>query len=52
MSAAEIAMFEREPYHLQAVRVRRCDDEGKVAGLLVPSLRDYQPLLDRLAVHA
>ena len=33
MTAQEIALFEKEPYHREAVRVRRWDDQGKVAGL-------------------
>jgi len=46
MSAQEVQAFERERFHREAVRVRLCDDQGKVAGLLTPSLRDYLAMID------
>ena len=49
MSAAEVARFEQEPYYREAVRVRHWDDQGKVAGLATPGLRDYAALIDTLA---
>jgi [1-hydroxy-2-(trimethylamino)ethyl]phosphonate dioxygenase len=49
MSAAEVAAFEREPGHLSAVQVRRCDDRGKIRGLKTWGLEDYRPLIQRLA---
>ena len=49
MSAAETAAFEREPHHREAVRVRRWDDQGKVAGLETPPLAAY---LERLNAAA
>jgi phosphonate degradation associated HDIG domain protein len=49
MSAAEVAKFEAEPFHAQAVQVRRCDDRGKMAGLQTKGLEDYRALLQRLA---
>ena len=49
MSSEEIRAFEREPYYREAVRVRRWDDQGKVAGLKVPPLEAY---LDRLNAAA
>ena len=49
MSAAEVAQFETEPFHEQAVRVRRWDDQGKVAGLKTPGLADFAPLIERVA---
>ena len=49
MSAAQIAKFEAEPFHAQAVQVRRCDDRGKIAGLKTRGLDDYRLLLQRLA---
>jgi phosphonate degradation associated HDIG domain protein len=49
MSAAEIAKFEAEPFHAQAVQVRRCDDRGKIAGLKTQGLDDYRALLQRFA---
>jgi len=52
MSAAEIARFEQERYHKEAVRIRCWDDQGKVAGLVTPQLETYRDLLDSIAVGA
>jgi len=41
MSANEVAQFESERYFTDAVRVRRWDDAGKVAGLKTPQLAEY-----------
>ena len=49
MSPAEVARFEQEPYYREAVRVRHWDDQGKVAGLATPGLREYAGLIDALA---
>jgi len=49
MSAEEVARFEAEHYYREAVRVRRWDDQGKVAGLKTPPLEAYAPLIERLA---
>jgi [1-hydroxy-2-(trimethylamino)ethyl]phosphonate dioxygenase len=49
MTASELAAFESERYYREAVRVRRCDDEGKVAGLKTADLRSYGALIDSLA---
>jgi phosphonate degradation associated HDIG domain protein len=49
MSAAEIALFEQERYHKEAVRIRHWDDQGKVAGLVTPQLESYRPLLESIA---
>ena len=49
MSAEETRAFEREPHHREAVRVRRWDDQGKVAGLKTPPLAAY---LERLNAAA
>ena len=49
MSAAEIARFEAEQFHGAAVKVRRWDDQGKVAGLSTPDLGHYAALIERLA---
>jgi len=49
MTAREVAQFEAEPFWREAVRVRRCDDQGKVAGLRTATLRDYTALIERLA---
>ena len=50
MTASEVRDFESEPYHLDAVRVRRWDDQGKVAGLRTPDFASYRPLIGRLAL--
>jgi phosphonate degradation associated HDIG domain protein len=50
MRAEEIAQFEREPHHLEAIRVRRWDDQGKVAGLKTAAFADYAAMFERLAV--
>ncbi len=49
MSAREVAAFETEPYGEQAVRVRRWDDQGKVAGLATADFDAYRDLLEALA---
>jgi [1-hydroxy-2-(trimethylamino)ethyl]phosphonate dioxygenase len=49
MSVEEIRAFEREPYYREAVRVRRWDDQGKVAGLEVPPLEAYLGMLNSAA---
>jgi [1-hydroxy-2-(trimethylamino)ethyl]phosphonate dioxygenase len=48
MSAAEVAAFEANPYHREAVRVRIWDDEGKQPGMATPNFRHYVPLLQRV----
>jgi phosphonate degradation associated HDIG domain protein len=50
MLPAEMARFESEPFHRDAVRVRRWDDAGKVAGLLTPGLLDYRALIIALTL--
>lgn len=52
MAPPEIAIFETERYFTQAVRVRRWDDQGKVAGLATPSLEDYSTLIENLTTRA
>jgi len=49
MSGTEIAVFEAEPHHRDAVRLRRWDDAAKIAGLSTPDLRHYGALLESLA---
>lgn len=49
MTAAQVASFERNLHHADAVRVRRWDDEAKVAGLRTPPFQHYEPLLAHLA---
>jgi [1-hydroxy-2-(trimethylamino)ethyl]phosphonate dioxygenase len=50
MSAHEVAHFETERFHQDAVRIRRWDDQGKVAGLTTPSLADYRAMIEGLAI--
>ena len=50
-SPRDIAHFEAEPLAREAVRLRHWDDQGKVAGLKTRALRDYAPLIERLALH-
>jgi len=50
MTAHEIATFEAERFHRDAVRVRRWDDQGKVAGLQTPALAEYRRLIEQHTV--
>ena len=45
-SSAEVAAFDESPYAEDAVRLRRYDDIGKVAGLETPDLEHYRPVLE------
>jgi len=49
MQGEELARFEAEPHHQAAVWVRRCDDLGKIAGMVTEPLEAYVPLIERLA---
>jgi phosphonate degradation associated HDIG domain protein len=51
MSAYEVAQFETELFHADAVRVRRWDDEGKSAGRATPGIDDYRGMIEALATH-
>ncbi|SMF82589.1 phosphonate degradation operons associated HDIG domain protein [Tistlia consotensis] len=51
MSAPEARAFEAEPFHDQAVRLRRWDEEGKREGLHVRPLGDYRELLEGLVLR-
>jgi phosphonate degradation associated HDIG domain protein len=48
MSAEEVAAFRANPFHDEAVRVRRWDEAGKVAGMRTKTFRDYVPLLQQV----
>ena len=48
MNQSEIDSFESNPFYREAVKVRRYDDDGKVAGLTINSLEHYRPLLETL----
>ncbi len=50
MAAHEVAKFETERFHKEAVRVRQWDDQGKVAGLKTPSLGHYRALIEELVI--
>lgn len=50
MSPPEVARFETERFHREAVRVRQWDDRGKIAGLTTPALADYRALIEGLAL--
>lgn len=52
MSRHELLQFETEPYHRDAVRLRRWDDQGKVVGLKTPGLAEYRELIEELASRA
>lgn len=49
MSPDEARAFEREAHYRAAVRVRRWDDQGKVAGLKTPPLEAYLEMLNAAA---
>ena len=49
MSAEEVGAFEALTGWSDAVALRRWDDAGKVDGIAVPGLADYEPLLRSLA---
>lgn len=44
--AEEVAQFEASPHAGDAVRLRRYDDVGKIAGLTTPDLEHYRPVLE------
>jgi len=48
MSRQEVSAFEENPFHEQAVKVRKWDDEGKVPGMATKSFADYAGLLQRI----
>ena len=49
MAGAEIIAFEAEPFHQDAVLLRRWDDQGKIAGLRAPGFSHYRALIERLS---
>ena len=49
MSGDEIAGFQAEPYHREAIAVRQWDDQGKIAGLSTPDFAHYRAMIDRVA---
>ena len=51
MNTSEVARFETLPFHAEAVRLRRWDDQGKVAGLKTPGLHEYRALIEAFALR-
>jgi phosphonate degradation associated HDIG domain protein len=49
LTPAQCHRFERGRFAVDAIRLRRWDDAGKLAGLISPSLEQYWPVLSRLA---
>ena len=49
MTAAEVTAFEAEPCYREAILLRRCDDQGKVAGLATADFTEYSGLIAQLA---
>jgi len=45
-SPQEVAAFDESPHAEDAVRLRRWDDVGKIAGLETPDLEHYRPVLE------
>jgi phosphonate degradation associated HDIG domain protein len=48
MSPVELAAFEANPHHRDAVAVRRCDDRGKLGNFRAPGLETYRDLVSDL----
>ena len=46
MSAAEVAAFEADPHHRDAVRLRHWDEQGKLGGFSAPGFEVYRPLIE------
>jgi phosphonate degradation associated HDIG domain protein len=49
MTADEVAQFECQRFHRDAIRLRHWDDRGKVAGLATRAVGSYGPLLERFS---
>ena len=48
MSADEVHRFEENRYHREAVRLRRYDDDGKVAGLSIKPVGEYRSMMESM----
>ena len=48
MSEMEIAAFRLEPFHRDAIALRRFDDRGKIAGMHTPDFAYYRVLIEKL----
>ena len=51
MSAEEIADFEANPYHRDAIKLRHYDDDGKVRGLEINPVAAYRSMMTSLLKH-
>ena len=51
MNESEIAQFEANSYHRDAVQLRLYDDDGKVSGLDIRPFVDYRDRLESLLMH-
>jgi phosphonate degradation associated HDIG domain protein len=50
MAHNESLQFERKDFYREAIRLRRWDDQGKVAGLKTPGLAEYRGLIAEFAL--
>ena len=50
MTLRELQQFKALPFYPEAVRLRRWDDQGKVAGLKTPGLAEYRALIEEFAI--
>lgn len=46
MTPAEVEAFRANPFHADAVRLRRWDDEAKIPDLKTPALEEFRPHLE------
>lgn len=51
MSTTEVARFEAEPHHIDAVRVRRWDEAAKDPTAVAPPLAHFLAMLERVAAR-
>lgn len=51
MTEEEAQAFERHPQFDRAIRVRRYDDRGKIAGMKTPDLDAFRPVLESVVVR-
>jgi phosphonate degradation associated HDIG domain protein len=49
MTAAELAAFEAQLYHRDALLLRQWDDQGKIAGMRTPDFNHYRVLIERMS---
>jgi phosphonate degradation associated HDIG domain protein len=51
MSEAEVRAFEAEPFFREAVLLRQCDEQAKIAGLPTSGFSHYRHLIEGLAIE-